>query len=151
MRAKLLKSKPLKQIIGWREIIALPKLSIERIKAKIDTGARTSALHAEDIQVYRTKKGKKMVRFVVHPLQRDKQLSINCRAPLVDKRYVRSSSGKGEQRFTITTKMSLGGRHIPIELTLTNRDQMGFRLLLGRTAVCEIFMVDPAKSFLHGK
>lgn len=139
-----------KQIIGWREWIAFPDLKIDRMKAKIDTGARSSALHAYDIQCYKTKQGKLRAKFIVHPLQRNTKESILCHADVIDQRYVTSSSGQRELRTTILTNLQLGTDIWPIELTLTNRDSMGFRLLIGRTALRRKFLVDPQKSFFFG-
>lgn len=139
-----------KQIIGWREWVTFADLKIPRIKAKIDTGARSSALHAYDIQCYKTKQGKLRAKFSVHPLQRNNQHIIQCHADVIDQRYVKSSSGQKELRTTIKTNLQLGNDIWPIELTLTNRDSMGFRLLIGRTALRRKFIVDPHRSFLIG-
>ncbi len=134
-------------IVGWRELIALPDLGIADIKAKIDTGARTSALHAFDVE----RVGRKMVRFKVHPRQRDSTLIIETEAPLVDERLVRSSSGKEELRLVILTSVEMLGQRWPIEITLTRRDVMGFRMLLGREALGGRVVVDPGHSFVTGK
>ncbi|HSX20975.1 MAG TPA: RimK/LysX family protein [Gammaproteobacteria bacterium] len=142
--------KLVKQIIGWREWVAFPDLGIEKIKAKIDTGARSSALHAYDIQVYKTKTGKVRAKFFVHPLQKNSKCSIPCHADVIDQRYVKSSSGQKELRTTILTNLLLGAQTWPIEITLTNRDSMGFRLLIGRTALRRKFLVDPQRSFFFG-
>ena len=135
-------------VIGWREIIALPKLQIDRVKAKIDTGARSSALHAFDIEEL-TIGGKSFVRFQVHPLQKDNQTTIATQAELLEYREVKNSGGKAELRPVIVTEVELGQQQWQIELTLTNRDVMGFRMLLGRQAVRNKFLVDPGKSFLQ--
>lgn len=140
-----------KHIIGWREWVAFPKLKIPEIKAKIDTGARSSAIHAYNIHVYRNKNGIRKVRFQVHPNQRDDQNIVICTAEVIDKRKVKSSSGHEEKRITILTPLLIGDFIWPIELTLTNRDEMGFRLLIGRKALGNRFLVDPKKSFLIGK
>lgn len=137
-----------KQIIGWREWIAFPDLGIDQIKAKIDTGARSSALHAYTIESYKTKLGKKRVKFIVHPLQKNNKLVVACHADVIDQRVIKSSSGQKELRTTIMTTLRMGSAEWPIELTLTNRDTMGFRLLIGRTAIKRKFLVDPQKSFL---
>ena len=139
-----------KPVIGWREWVAMPKLGIRRIKAKIDTGARTGALHAWEIRPVR-RKGVRWVRFKVHPEQRNNRYSIECSARIKDVREVRASSGHAERRYVIETDIAVGGRRWPIELTLTNRDKMGFRLLLGRASVRNDFLVNPGKSFLTGK
>ncbi len=137
-----------KQIIGWREWVEFPDLGIANIKAKIDTGARSSALHAYNIEFYKTKHGKSRVKFVVHPMQKDNKHVALCHADVVDQRYVKSSSGERELRTTILTTLRLGQETLPIELTLTNRDNMGFRLLIGRTALRSGILVDPQRSFL---
>lgn len=144
MKKKLVK----KQIIGWREWVGFPQLSIEKIKAKIDTGARSSALHAYNIQTYKTRTGKIKVKFTVHPMQKNNKIAIDCHADLVDQRVVKSSSGQIELRTTVLTMLKMGEAEWPIEITLTNRDTMGFRLLIGRTAIKKQFLVDPQKSFL---
>ncbi|MBE9080496.1 ATP-dependent zinc protease [Romeria aff. gracilis LEGE 07310] len=133
-------------LIGWREWLGLPKLNIARVKAKIDTGARSSALHAFDIQPFRVD-GKARVRFKVHPLQRQ-QHTIEAEADLLEERMVRDSGGHTQQRPVIMTTVQLGDFCWPIELTLTNRDAMGFRMLLGRQAVRQRFLVDPGRSYL---
>jgi hypothetical protein len=135
-----------KPTIGWREWVALSDLGVERMKAKIDTGARTSALHAFDIQLY-TKRGQDWVRFTVHPYQKNDTDIRMCTCPLRESRVVTNSGGTREQRFVIETQLTLGNQTWPIEMTLTNRDQMGFRMLLGRTAIKGRFLVDPGKSF----
>lgn len=139
-------TKPL--IVGWREIIALPELGIDRIKAKIDTGARSSALHAFHIREFR-RNGKEMVVFQVHPYQRNSKTTIQAEAELLEYREVRNSGGIGQHRPVILTTVELGGQHWEIELTLTNRDVMGFRMLLGRQAIRHKFLVNPGKSFLQ--
>ncbi len=135
-----------KPIIGWREWVAFPELGVDRIKAKIDTGARTSALHAFDIQLYE-KQGKSWVRFAIHPYQRNDTDIRTCTCPVVESRVVTNSGGAQEERLVIETFLMLGEQSWPIEVTLTNRDQMGFRMLLGRTAVKGHFLIDPGKSF----
>lgn len=134
-------------IIGWREWIALPELGIPKIKAKIDTGARSSALHAFDIDTFEID-GKPRVRFKVHPKQRDTNQTIIAEAELIDERKVRSSSGQAELRPVILTEVNLMGKRWQIELTLTNRELMGFRMLLGRQAVRGMFLINPGKSYL---
>ena len=140
----------LKREIGWREWVAMPELGIRRIKAKIDTGARTGALHAWNIVPVR-RKGVRWVKFTVHPEQRNNRYSIACKARLKDMRLVRASSGHAERRYVIETVVALGDRLWPIELTLTDRDKMGFRLLLGRASVRGAFLVNPGKSYLMGR
>lgn len=128
--------------IGWWEWLTLPDLDISRVKAKVDTGARTSALHAWDIEVDETMSAG-LVRFTAHPVQRDDTLVVSCEAPLVDWRVVRNSGGAEERRPVIETDIAIGGRRWTIEVTLTNRDSMGFRMLLGRTGVPADFRIDP--------
>lgn len=134
--------------VGWREWAALPSLGIPAIKAKIDTGANTSALHAKNVEIF-TRSRKKYVRFIVNPRQRDDELAFKCVAPLVSRIRVRSSNGQMEERFTIMTPISIGDRKWDIEVTLTNRDIMNYRMLLGRKAMKD-FIIDPAKSYRQG-
>lgn len=133
--------------IGWREWVSLPTLGIAAIKAKIDTGARTSALHAYDVRFVQ-QDGVEMVRFRVHPLQRDSRTYVEAEAPLKERRRVRSSSGHSTLRPVIQVPVEVGGRRLRIELTLTNRDAMGFRMLLGRRAIRRGILVDPGRSYL---
>ena len=135
--------------IGWREWLALPELRIPAIKAKIDTGARTSALHAFFVEPF-TKDGLQMVRFGVHPLQKRLDLDVVCEAPVKDYRSVSDSGGHREMRYVIETEIRLGGRAVRAELTLTNRDNMRFRMLLGRTAMSGMSVL-PDKSYLTGR
>lgn len=135
---------------GWREWLALPELGIPAIKAKIDTGARTSALHSYRVAPFR-KRGKFMVRFDIHPLQARTDVTLNCSAELVDRRWVSDSGGHRELRYVIRTLLRLGGSEWPIEVTLTNRDPMRFRMLLGRTAMHGRVNVIPDASYLLGK
>jgi hypothetical protein len=135
-------------VIGWREWAALPDLGIDQVKAKIDTGARTSALHA--VRVSNARKGDvDIVRFEIHPLQRRSHPSVHCEAELVDERYVRSSDGVRELRPVVETTIVVGEDAWSIELTLTDRALMGFRLLLGRRALRRRFVVDPSRSWLR--
>jgi hypothetical protein len=136
--------------IGWREWVALPELGLDRIKAKVDTGARTSALHAIRVRSVRSR-GVDKVRFAVHPVQRTSTPTVDCEAILIDERYVRSSDGRRELRPVIETLLRIGDREWPIEITLTDRALMGFRLLLGRRAVRKKFVVDPGTSWIASK
>lgn len=136
-------------VIGWREWVSLPALGIEHIKAKIDTGARTSALHTFSLEVAH-ESGEKTAFFGVHPWQRDSDTVVWCRAPVVDERHVRDSGGHREWRFVIETDIGLASQRWPIEITLTARDTMLFRMLVGRTAMRSIH-VDPMSSFLTGR
>jgi hypothetical protein len=135
--------------IGWREWIELPAFGNARIKAKIDTGARTSAVHAWDIKPFE-RDGAKWVKFELHPKQKNNTFRIPCEAPVLDERLVRSSNGQISKRFVIRTKLKLGSRTWPIDLTLSRRDEMGFRMLLGRTALRKKVLIDPAASYLCG-
>ncbi len=133
--------------IGWREWVGLPALNVPSIKAKIDTGARTSALHAWNIEPFR-RRGGLWLRFELHPVQRTRANRVVCEARAVDERPVRNSGGQVEKRFVIETLLQLGTFTWTIELTLTARDQMGFRMLLGRTALRDGVLVDPGRSYL---
>lgn len=133
-------------VIGWREWVRLPGLLKLPIKAKIDSGARTSSVHS-----FRTRRfsdaGTPMVEFVLHPLQRRGTPEIVCTAPILDERLVRSSNGESEMRIVIEAQARLGDIRWPIELTLADRDVMGFRLLLGREAIRQRFLLDPGRSY----
>ncbi len=148
---KVKKKKSKKEIIGWREWVGLPEFNVEGIKAKVDTGALTSALHATDIKIFKSKGllSELMVEFRLHPVQREIRPSRLCRAPLVEWRKVRDSGGKVSARPVIETTVVLGERSWKIEVTLIDRNDMGFRMLLGRRAVKDTFLVDPHRSFLH--
>lgn len=144
-------AKPItKPILGWREWIALPQLGIERIKAKVDTGARTSALHAFNVRLYE-EDGQRFVRFMVHPIQGNNEKFVKCTAKVKDERLVTDSGGHKEQRLVIETAIKIGDHQRTVEVTLTDRDNMLFRMLLGRTAIRPHFLVDPNKSFLSTK
>ncbi len=136
--------------IGWREWLTIPELHIKRIKAKVDTGARTSSLHAFDVEIFR-ERGKRRVRFKVHPLQRDSTYTVSAVADLYDLRVVRDSGGRETLRPVILVEVVMAGVCWPIELTLASRDSMGFRMLLGRQALKNKFLVNPGRSYLGTK
>ncbi|BCS86908.1 ATP-dependent zinc protease family protein [Pseudodesulfovibrio sediminis] len=144
-----MKIKEPKMIIGWREWLALPDLAVPAIKAKVDTGAKTSALHAFDISPFE-EDGMQFVSFNIHPLQGNDDIEIPCKAPLVDRRKVMNSGGQSQKRYVIATTLQIAGRSWPIELTLTNRDEMKFRMLLGRNAMSGRLIVDPHLSMQAG-
>lgn len=135
--------------LGWREWVSLPGLGIEQIKAKVDTGARTSALHAFSHQTFHDR-GVLMVRFRIHPRQRRTDIVKECVAEVLERRMVSDSGGHREKRLVIATPLQLGERRWNIEMTLTNRDNMQFRMLLGRTAIKGHYVVDPGRSYLVG-
>lgn len=139
-----------KKIVGWREWVRLPDFKVDKIKAKLDTGARTSALHAFRVTPF-TKDGASYVRFFLHPLQRKSRPEVKCVAVVIDHRTVTDSGGRREERPVIRTTLKIGKSRYPIELTLTNRDDMGFRMLLGRQALRRRYLVDPGRSFVIRK
>jgi hypothetical protein len=135
-------------LVGWREWVALPTLGIAAIKAKTDTGARTSAIHAERIERF-TAGGRPMLSFRVFPFRGDRVTLVDAEAELVDERLVRSSDGDAHLRPVIRATLELAGLERTIELSLARRDLMGFRMLLGRAAL-DGMLVDPARSYLWG-
>ena len=137
-------------VIGWREWVGLPDLGIKTIKAKVDSGARSSSLHAFEIREFK-KDGGNWVRFKVHPIQRSNDKVVVVESKVLEYRSVRSSSGKASERPVILTNVELRGVVWPVELTLANRDEMGFRMLLGREAFRDRFLVDGGKSYYGGK
>lgn len=135
--------------LGWREWLALPELNISAIKVKVDTGARTSALHAFFVDPY--KKGKQQwIRFGIHPHPNDSEDAIECDVAVKDRRMVSDSGGHKQRRYFIETSMIIGHTQFMAEMTLTNRDTMKFRMLLGRTAMDRRFLVNPTESYLQG-
>lgn len=136
-----------RQLIGWREWVGLPELRVDAIKAKIDTGARTSAIHAWRIAVHEEKDGQ-WATFELHPEQRNNKFVIPCRAKVHGTRRIRSSNGQVETRIIVRTTLQLGEDSWPMDLSLTNRDAMGFRMLLGRAALRRHVRINPGRSFL---
>ena len=134
------------EVVGWREWVSLPDLGLPTLKAKIDTGARTSCLHAVAVERLEHQR----VRFHVYPHQHDTDIIVTAEADLVDERQVRSSSGEAELRPVVRTTLVLGGQRIDAEFTLTDRALLGFRILLGREALRQRFVVDPGSSYRCG-
>jgi ribosomal protein S6--L-glutamate ligase len=139
---------PLNATLGWEEWVGLPDLGLPSLKAKIDTGARTSALHARSITPC-VQDGQSWVKFAVHPVPRHPAIEIACRAPLLGQRVVTSSNGEPENRFVIETELEIGDQRWPIEITLTNRESMRFRMLIGRQALQPGILINPSSSFLQ--
>ena len=137
-------------VAGWREWLTLPELNIPHLKAKLDTGARTSALHAFHVDPF-DREGKLWVRFGIHPVQGDTDQFIECEAPVIDQRDVSDSGGHTEKRYVIETLINMGDFSWRAECTLTNRDSMKFRMLLGRTAISDQFLVNSSASYMIGK
>jgi ribosomal protein S6--L-glutamate ligase len=143
--------KKTKKIIGWKEWFSLDCIALPAIKGKIDTGAKTSALHAFNIETFYIE-DVEYVRFDIHPLQKNKRLVRSCISRVIDRRMVSDSSGKKEKRIVIKSDLKIGDKKIRVELTLTNRDNMSFRMLLEREAIMQAKMiVDISKSFVQGK
>ena len=135
--------------IGWCEKALLPEFTSKTIDAKIDTGAKISSIHALDINEY--EKGRAAwVSFFTYPLQHMDEPEVFCRAPVTDKRVIKSSNGKSENRFVVRTTLKLAGKTLPIDLTLSDRSSMEFRLLLGRDALHSGFLVDPSAAYVLG-
>lgn len=137
-------------VLGWREWVAFPQFDVPQMECKVDTGAKTSALHAFYVEEFE-QEGKKMVRFGLHPQRNHTEKEVHCVCEVVDERIVSDSGGHREKRYVIKTQVVLGNEIWPIELTLTNRDTMRFRMLLGRTAMADNFIVDPGAKNLMGK
>jgi hypothetical protein len=137
-------------VIGWREWVGLPDLGIRRLKAKIDTGAKSSAIHAYNVRVF-ARGGTEIVRFELHPRQKNDKVVIPAEAEVLEFRKVRNSGGGVTTRPVIVTHAVLFGRRFPIELTLANRDEMGYRMLLGREALRGRFLIDTDRSYLGEK
>ena len=137
-------------IIGWREWVSLPDWGISRIKAKVDTGARSSSIHAVNLQHFE-RDGAPWVRFRIHPVQRRSIKTVQVEARVLETRLIRSSNGKVASRPVIVTNIKLLGTTWSVELTLASRDEMGFRMLLGREAIRRRFLVDAGASYFGGK
>ena len=137
-------------VLGWREWVSFPDLGLPLIKAKVDTGARTSCLHAFMVETFE-RDGNLWVKFAIHPDQNSNAEALRCEAPLKDRRAVRDSGGHQEMRYVIETTVSVGKKLHLAEITLTDRDAMKFRALLGRTMLRGIYTVDPGKSYLQGR
>jgi hypothetical protein len=136
--------------LGWREWVRLPDLGVDAIKVKVDTGARTSAIHAFELNTF-SENGRERVEFRLHPLQKDDATIVTCIADVLDRRVVTDSGGHKEERVVISTTLGIGKYSWPIEATLTARDNMLFRMLLGRSAIKGRAEVNPARSYLVGK
>ncbi len=137
-------------VIGWREWVDLPELKAKRLKAKIDTGARTAALHAEDVEVF-SKDSRDWVRFKITVGEPEAEWKV-CEAPVADIRQIKNTSGVPEERYVINTSLRIGGRRWRIDVSLANRAEMGFELILGRTSIRRRnLVVNPGRSFLAGE
>ncbi len=137
-------------VVGWREWVALPQAGVDWVKAKVDTGARSSSIHAFDLEAYDVD-GQEWVRFSIHPWQRSDEDVAELSLPVLDRRDVRSSNGQTEQRYAVALDVTLAGRTITTVMTLSNRDEMGFRMLIGREALERGFLVDSAMSYAGGR
>jgi ribosomal protein S6--L-glutamate ligase len=137
-------------ILGYEEWVTLPELGLGAVKAKVDTGARTSALHAHYVETFGPR-GDRRVRFGVHPVPGRDDVAQECTARLVGRREVKSSNGKCEQRYVIETPIRIGDREWRIEITLADRNMMSYRMLLGRQGIPRDGLVDPNASFLQPK
>lgn len=137
-------------VIGWREYVKLPDLGVNQIKVKVDSGARSSSLHAYEIEEFQ-KNDEAWVRFKIYPEQHSNKKVIPAEAKILDSRMVKNSGGKQTRRFVIETTLAILDSEVPIELTLANRDEMGFRMLLGRQAMRRRFLMDPGGSYYGGR
>lgn len=137
-------------VLGWREWVGLPDWQVEHLKAKVDTGARTSSLHAFALHWF-DRDSKPWVRFEIHPWQRSTDDARTVEAPVIGTRDIRSSSGEVEHRPVVRAALTIAGVTLPAEVTLTRRDEMGFRMLIGREALRRRFVVDPARSYAGGR
>lgn len=141
------KRKQTRKTIGWREWVSLPDLGVKELKAKVDTGADNSSLHAFDLERFE-EQGRPMVRFDLHPHQRKKKPSVSCVAEVVGERMVKNPGGRSERRPVIRTRLVVAGEEFEALVNLTTRDEMTFRMLLGRRTVRRHFVVDPGRSYL---
>ena len=139
-----------KVVVGWREWVSLPQAGVDWVKAKIDTGARSSSIHAFDVETSE-RDGQEWVRFCIHPWQKSEEDRAELTLPVLDRREVRSSNGQVEQRYAVAMDVTLAGRTITTVMTLSNRDEMGFRMLIGREALERGFLVDSAASYAGGR
>jgi ribosomal protein S6--L-glutamate ligase len=137
-------------ILGWEEWVELPELGLPAVRAKVDTGARTSSIHAFMIEPYNYR-GRKRIRFGIHPVPQKPEIVVFCSADLVDQREITSSNGEIELRYIIRTEVSIGGQKWPIEISLTNREAMQYRMLIGRTALRDNIIVDPNRANIQGE
>jgi len=137
-------------VLGWREWVSLPDWSVPHMKAKVDTGARTSSLHAFGLEHFE-RDGDTWARFDVHPWQRSAADDMTVEAKVIEQREIKSSSGDAETRSVVSAVVGIAGVATTIELTLARRDQMGFRMLLGRQAIRGRFLVDPGRSYIGGR
>ena len=137
-------------VAGWREWVSLPGLGVGWIKAKLDTGARSSAIHAFDLEEL-TRDGERWVRYTVHPWQDSDDDAVACESKVLAQREVRSSSGHVEERYVVCLELSMVGHLVTAEVTLSRRDEMGFRMLVGREALRQGFLVDPGRSYVGGR
>ena len=137
-------------VVGWREWVALPQAGLDWVKAKVDTGARSSAIHAFDLEVWE-QDGAEWVRFSIHPWQRTREDSVDVELPIHDRRRVRSSTGHVQERYVVLIDVTLVDRTVTAEVTLTSRDQMGFRMLIGREALRQGYLIHSGRSYLGGR
>jgi hypothetical protein len=137
-------------VAGWREWVALPELGVRWVKAKLDTGARSSSIHAFDVDEF-DRDGDRWVSFSIHPWQRSVADEVRRELPLVDRRAIRSSTGHEEERLVVRTTIRVVDHDLDAELTLANRDDMGFRMLVGREALRGLVLVDPGRSYLGAR
>ena len=137
-------------VAGWREWVGLPDVDVPWIKAKLDTGARTSALHAFDLEEL-DREGERWVRYSVHPWQRSDDDAVVAESRVLDRRAIRSSSGHVDERYVVTMDLTLAGRTVTAEVSLSSRDEMGFRMLVGREALRQGFLVDASRSYVGGR